>query len=72
MTNSGTIIWVVYPESIVTWILGPIDNTKTRVILIHSGLHGDTTQYEGGWSYFIERLAFYCNEHSSLLDLGTS
>ena len=36
------------------------------------GLHGDTTQYEGGWSYFMRRLVSYCNEYSSPLDSGTS
>ena len=53
------------PESVVMWMLEPVDGGKTRVTLVHSRLVGKTGNLEAGWSYFMGRLTEHCKKRSS-------
>jgi uncharacterized protein YndB with AHSA1/START domain len=47
-----------YPNTLVTWVLEAIDQNKTKLILLHSGLENakDASHLEQGWPYFLNRL----------------
>jgi uncharacterized protein YndB with AHSA1/START domain len=50
-----------FPDTVVTWILERLSDNKTRVILVHAGFEKGRwlDLHDGGWSYFIGRLAEY-------------
>jgi uncharacterized protein YndB with AHSA1/START domain len=54
------------PETIVTWIIEPIDGgSRSEIMLVHSDLANDSDDADRIWSYFIERLAEHCKKKQS-------
>jgi uncharacterized protein YndB with AHSA1/START domain len=53
-----------FPDTVVTWTLEPTDGGKTKVMLTHSGFEKGRwlDLHDGGWSYFIGRLAEYSSK----------
>jgi uncharacterized protein YndB with AHSA1/START domain len=48
-------------SAIVTWVLDPLPDGKTRVTLIHSGVDTRFSKdAEMGWNFFLGRLQNYC------------
>ena len=49
-------------KSVVTWELEEIDNNKTRLNLVYTGIKSDKMlkEADGGWSYFLNELVKYC------------
>lgn len=57
-----------FPETVVTWELESLGESRTKVTLTHTGFTGkepSDVSYEGhnkGWSFFIEELVKYCEK----------
>ena len=47
-----------YPDTLVTWSLEKIAQTKTKLTLLHTGLENakDASHLEQGWAYFLNKL----------------
>jgi uncharacterized protein YndB with AHSA1/START domain len=51
------------PETIVTWMIEPLDGgSRSEIMLVHSDLANDFDDADRNWSYFIGRLAEYCEK----------
>jgi uncharacterized protein YndB with AHSA1/START domain len=53
-----------FPNTKVTWSLKAVDGGRTRVELVHTGFSEGRwlDLHDGGWSFFIRRLAEYCTQ----------
>lgn len=53
-----------FPDTVVTWTLEQVDSRRTKVMLSHAGFEKGKwlDLHDGGWSYFVGRLAEYCKE----------
>jgi uncharacterized protein YndB with AHSA1/START domain len=53
-----------FSRTVVTWELEKIDNEKTNLKLLHTGLKAGekVKQYDGGWSHFLDELKKYCEK----------
>jgi len=59
-------------RAVVTWILDPLPDGKTRVTLIHSGIAKQFSKdAEMGWNYFLANLGNYCKKESSRVASGS-
>jgi hypothetical protein len=53
-------------STVVTWELEKMDNNKTRLKLLHTGLKPDETAkiHNEGWSHFLGQLSKYCSKNT--------
>ena len=57
-----------FPETIVTWEVEPVGNSKTRLTLTHTGFTGkeegpaSLEEHAKGWSFFLNELISYCKK----------
>ncbi len=52
-----------FPETIVTWTLESLDGgSKTKIMLVNSGLGSEFGDVEYGWSHLLGRLAEHCKK----------
>lgn len=57
-----------FPETMVTWDLEPVSNSKTRLTLTHTGFTGNEEgpasleEHDKGWSFFLNELSSYCKK----------
>jgi uncharacterized protein YndB with AHSA1/START domain len=51
-----------FPKTVVTWELEKIDNSRTKLDLLHSGFKPDKMikEHDEGWTYYLTRLEGYC------------